>query len=92
MNVRRLRVRCMRSAAGSINSGRHVLAFTMRRALRKRPVFDFVPSYLNSVFTLSLPNSVGRNAPFFFFFNSSYSSSTGFRCFLAMSIAVCRHD
>ena len=37
------------SAAGSINSGRHILlflAFTMRRALRKRSVFDFVPGYL----------------------------------------------
>ena len=47
MNVRhRPHARRLRSAAGSINSGRHILAFTMRRALRKRRVFDFVPSYL----------------------------------------------
>ena len=51
MNVRRpLRTRRLSSAAGSINSGRHILAFTMRRALRKRRVFDFVPSYRLMVF------------------------------------------
>ena len=41
-----VRVRRLRSAAGSINSGRHILDFTMRRALRKRRVFDFVLSCL----------------------------------------------
>ena len=43
-----VRARRLRSAAGSINSGRHILAFTMRR-LRKRRVFDFVPSYLKNL-------------------------------------------
>ena len=48
LNVRRRpRARRLRSAAGSINSGRHIPDFTMRRALHKRRVFDFVPSYLN---------------------------------------------
>ena len=42
----RLRARRLRSMAGSINSGRHLLDFTMCRALRKRRVFDFVPNYL----------------------------------------------
>ena len=42
------RARRLRSAASSINCGRHVLAFTMRRALRKRRVFGFVPSYLKA--------------------------------------------
>ena len=40
------RTRRLRSAACSISSGRHILDLTMRRALRKWHVFDFVPSYL----------------------------------------------
>ena len=39
---------------GSINSGRHLLAFTMRRALRKQRVFDFVPRYLNRACEIEL--------------------------------------
>ena len=33
----------LRSPADSIHSGRHILAFTMRRVVRKRRVFEFVP-------------------------------------------------
>ena len=49
MHVRRhLHARRLRSVADSINSGRHILAFTIRRALCKWRVFDFVPSYLKT--------------------------------------------
>ena len=69
LNVRRcLRARRLRSAAGSINSGRHILAFTMRRALRKRHVFDFVPSYLNKKL-----NSTERGALFRHFASPRWS-------------------
>ena len=49
LNVRRrLRARHLRSAAGSINSGRHILALHDAQSAAKRRVFDFVPSSLKN--------------------------------------------
>ena len=60
-----MRARRLRSAAGSINSGRlflnssrPFLDVTFCRRLRKRRVFDLVPSYLNlTCFVSALFNS-----------------------------------